>query len=83
MTTQEREAFDQALASCQHANFAWWNDDHNWYIDMRCTLPIRKAAQAIARAVDFADPEDVNFLFYSELRDVANGKRSREVVRAR
>ena len=77
MTTQEREAFNQALASCQHANFAWWNDDHNWYIDMRCTLPIRKAAQAIARAVDFADPEDVNFLFYSELRDVANGKRTR------
>jgi len=77
MATQEREAFNQALASCQHANFAWWNDDHNWYIDMRCTLPIRKAAQAIARAVDFADPEDVNFLFYSELRDVANGKRTR------
>jgi pyruvate,water dikinase len=77
MTTQEREPFDQALASCQHANFAWWNDDHNWYIDMRCTLPIRKAAQAIAKAVDFADPEDVNFLFYSELRDVANGKKSR------
>ena len=77
MTTQEREAFNGALASCQHANFAWWNDDHNWYIDMRCTLPIRKAAQAIAKAVDFADPEDVNFLFYSELRDVANGKKTR------
>ena len=44
---------------------------------MRCTLPIRKAAQAIAKAVDFADPEDVNFLFYSELRDVANGKKAR------
>ncbi len=77
MTTKEREAFDQALASCQHANFAWWNDDHNWYVDMRCTLPIRKAAQAIAKAVDFSDPADVNFLFYSELRDLANGKRSR------
>jgi pyruvate,water dikinase len=78
MTTQEREAFDQALASCQHANFAWWNDDHNWYVDMRCTIPIRKAAQAIARAVDFADPEDVNFLFYSELRTLATGKQSRK-----
>ncbi len=78
MTTQEREAFDQALASCQHANFAWWNDDHNWYVDMRCTLPIRKAAQAIARAMDFHDPEDINFLFYSELRDLANGRRSRQ-----
>jgi phosphohistidine swiveling domain-containing protein len=76
MTTQERGAFDQALASCQHANFAWWNDDHNWYIDMRCTLPIRKAAQAIAHAVDFADPDDVNFLFYSELRALANGHQS-------
>ncbi len=78
MTTQERAAFDQALASCQHANFAWWNDDHNWYIDMRCTLPIRKAAQAIAKAVDFGDPSDVNFLFYSELRDLATGKRTRK-----
>jgi phosphohistidine swiveling domain-containing protein len=78
MTTQERGAFDQALASCQHANFAWWNDDHNWYIDMRCTLPIRKAAQAIAQAVDFNDPEDVNFLFYSELSALANGKQSRK-----
>jgi phosphohistidine swiveling domain-containing protein len=78
MTTQERGAFDQALASCQHANFAWWNDDHNWYIDMRCTLPIRKAAQAIAQAVDFNDPEDVNFLFYSELSALANGGQSRK-----
>ncbi len=78
MTTQERAAFDQALASCHHANFAWWNDDHNWYIDMRCTLPIRKAAQAVAKAVDFSDPDDVNFLFYSELRDLATGKKTRK-----
>jgi pyruvate,water dikinase len=78
ITTQEREAFDQALSSCQHANFAWWNDDHNWYVDMRCTLPIRKAAQAIAKAVDFTDPDDVNFLFYSELSALANGKQSRK-----
>ena len=78
MTTKEREAFDQALASCQHANFAWWNDDHNWYVDMRCTLPIRKAAQAIAKAVDFNDPEDINFLFYSELSALANGKQNRK-----
>jgi phosphohistidine swiveling domain-containing protein len=78
MTGQEREAFDQALASCQHANFAWWNDDHNWYVDMRCTLPIRKAAQAIAKAVDFSDPDDVNFLFYSELNALANGRQSRK-----
>ncbi|MGB7098129.1 MAG: PEP-utilizing enzyme [Xanthobacteraceae bacterium] len=78
MTTKEREAFDQALASCQHANFAWWNDDHNWYVDMRCTLPIRKAAQAIAKAVDFNDPEDINFLFYSELSALTNGKQNRK-----
>jgi pyruvate,water dikinase len=78
MTTQVHAAFVQALASCQHANFAWWNDDHNWYVDMRCTLPIRKAAQAIARAVDFSDPDDVNFLFYSELSALATGKQSRK-----
>ena len=45
---------------------------------MRCTIPIRKAAQAIARAVDFTDPNDVNFLFYSELRALATGKQSRK-----
>ncbi|MCC6949767.1 MAG: hypothetical protein IT539_18585 [Bradyrhizobiaceae bacterium] len=76
LTKQEQEAFDQALKSCQHANFAWWNDDHNWYIDMRCTLPIRRIALAIGGALGFNDPQDIVFLFYSEIRDLANGRTS-------
>lgn len=74
LTKQECAAFDQALATCQKANFGWWNDDHNWYIDMRSVIPIRKTAQAIARTLDMADPFDINFLFYSEIRDICSGK---------
>ncbi len=74
LTQQERQAFDGALATCQKANFAWWNDDHNWYIDMRSVIPIRNTAQAIARSLDMSNPNDINFLFYSEIRDVCTGR---------
>jgi pyruvate,water dikinase len=74
LTKQEQATFDQALQSCTHANFAWWNDDHNWYIDMRCTWPIRRIALEIAKKLDFTDPEEIAFLFYPEIRDVIRGK---------
>ena len=74
LTRGEREAFDQALATCQKANFGWWNDDHNWYIDMRGCLPIRHTARAIAAALDMSDPDDINFLFYSEIADLCAGR---------
>ena len=31
------------------ANFAWWNEDHNYYIDLRASIPLRRGALA-ARA---------------------------------
>ena len=74
LTEGEREAFDQALATCQKANFGWWNDDHNWYIDMRSCLPIRHTARAIAAALDMSDPDDIFFLFYSEIADLCAGR---------
>ena len=74
LTRGEREAFDQALATCQKANFGWWNDDHNWYIDMRGCLPIRHTARAIAAALDMSDPDDIFFLFYSEIADLCAGR---------
>jgi phosphohistidine swiveling domain-containing protein len=73
LTRAQQEPFDQALQSCQNANFAWWNEDHNWYIDMRCTLPLRRAALELGRRLELEDPEDVLFLFYSELRALAHG----------
>jgi pyruvate,water dikinase len=74
LTRQEQEAFNQGLKSCQHANFAWWNDDHNWYIDMRATLPIRRIAIEMGKKLGMNDPEDVAFLFYPELRALAQGR---------
>jgi phosphohistidine swiveling domain-containing protein len=73
LTRAQQEPFDQALQSCQHANFAWWNEDHNWYIDMRCTLPLRRAALELGKRFGLPDPDDVLFLFYSELRALAHG----------
>jgi pyruvate,water dikinase len=81
LTKQEQESFDQALQSCQHANFAWWNDDHNWYIDMRCTLPIRRIALEIGKRLDLSDPEEIAFLFYPEIRDIVHGRATAKSVR--
>ena len=41
-------AFDELLAVNQVANFAWWNEDHNYYIDLRASIPLRRAALAAA-----------------------------------
>ncbi len=76
LTVEEQEAFDTALAGCRAANFAWWNEEHNFYIDMRSHIPVRRAAMAIARAAGAADPEDAMFLYAEELLDVAAGRRT-------
>lgn len=33
LTRREQQVFDAGLISVQHANFPWWQDDHNYYID--------------------------------------------------
>ena len=43
LTRSEQETFDAALANCQKANFLWWNEDHNFHIDSRTAIPLRKA----------------------------------------
>ena len=48
LTLDEQKLFDGGLASCRAANFPWWQDDHNYYIDLRISLPMRWACQAIA-----------------------------------
>jgi pyruvate,water dikinase len=74
LSRSEREAFDQALGMCQHANFAWWNEDHNYYIDLRATTPVRLASLAIGQALDLADPTDALFAFHPELVGVCRGE---------
>lgn len=73
LTRAERKAFDDGLATCEQANFVWWNEDHNHYIDLRATIPLRQAALEIARRRQADAVDDVFFLFLSELDSVARG----------
>jgi hypothetical protein len=63
--------FNEALASNQAANFAWWNEEHNYLIDRRAAIPVRRATLELgARLTDagrIAHPEDMFFLFKPEL----------------
>jgi pyruvate,water dikinase len=75
LTGEQQQAFDEALARCRAANFAWWNEDHNHYIDLRVSLTIRTVALAIAATVGAERPDDTMFCFYPELLAVAQGER--------
>lgn len=87
LTVEEQQAFEAVLGGCRAANFAWWNEEHNFYIDLRSHIPARRAAMAIARKAGARQPEDALFLFVEELLDVAGGRRAwnefAEVVRDR
>lgn len=81
--------FNEALASNQAANFAWWNEEHNYLIDRRAAIPVRRATLELgARLADagrISAPADLFFLFKPELFDVmesappgaANGRNGR------
>jgi phosphohistidine swiveling domain-containing protein len=66
--------FNEALASNQAANFAWWNEEHNYLIDRRAAIPVRRATLELgARLTDagrISRPEDMYFLFKPELFEV-------------
>ena len=87
LTAEEQGAFDAGVASCQAANFPWWQDDHNYYIDLKVSLPMRWAAQAIAEKTGADHPDDGLFLFWPELTAVADGEKSMDslkgIVKAR
>ena len=76
LTAEEQTAFDAGVASCQAANFPWWQDDHNYYIDLKVSLPMRWAARAIAEKTGADQPDDGLFLFWPELTAVADGEKS-------
>ncbi|MGH3278591.1 MAG: PEP-utilizing enzyme [Trebonia sp.] len=63
--------FDEALASNQAANFAWWNEEHNYLIDRRAAIPVRRATlelgTRLASSGEISDPTDMFYLFKPEL----------------
>ena len=67
LTREEQAAFDAGLASCHTANFIWWKEEHDYYIDLRATLPLRQACLAVAEAMGADEPDDTMFLFWSEV----------------
>jgi pyruvate,water dikinase len=46
LTREEQAVFDGGLAANQAANFPWWQDDHNFYIDLKVMLPLRQPARS-------------------------------------
>jgi phosphohistidine swiveling domain-containing protein len=66
--------FNGALASNLAANFAWWNEEHNYLIDRRAAIPVRRATlelgARLASSGEIADPTDMFFLFKPELFSV-------------
>jgi phosphohistidine swiveling domain-containing protein len=73
LTKEEQAVFDAGLHANQSANFPWWQDDHNYYIDLKVMLPLRRACQELAGRVGADDQNDLLYLFWPELVDVANG----------
>lgn len=81
LTKEEQAVFDTGLKSVRDANFPWWQDDHNYYIDLRVSLPLRWACLGIAEKVGADRPDDTIFLFWPELTAVAEGRRSYQEFR--
>lgn len=75
LTRREQQVFDAGLISVQHANFPWWQDDHNYYIDLRASLPIRWVALELAERFGTQRYDDTMFLFWPELVDLAERRR--------
>lgn len=74
LTHDEQAAFDAGLASCHAANFAWWNEEHDYYIDLRATLPMRRACLAIAEAMGADEADDTLFMFWPEVMSALEGE---------
>lgn len=75
------QRFNEALASNQAANFAWWNEEHNYLIDRRAAIPVRRASlelgARLAAEGRIERPDDMFFLFKPELFDVMEGGAAR------
>jgi pyruvate,water dikinase len=87
LTVHEQAVFDAGLAACTAANFSWWQDDHNYYIDLKVSLPMRWACQAIAERIGADAPDDTIFLFWPENLALVEGRKTfreyRSIIQAR
>jgi pyruvate,water dikinase len=65
------QRFNEALAANHAANFAWWNDEHNFLIDRRIQIPVHRVSLELGkRLVDdgqLDQPDDIFFVFRPEL----------------
>jgi pyruvate,water dikinase len=77
LTREEQALFDAGLRSNLDANFPWWQDDHNYYIDLKVMIPLRRVAQELADRVGADHSDDLLYLFWPELQEVARGGRYR------
>lgn len=82
LTAEEQAVFDAGLASCRAANFPWWQDDHNYYLDLKVSLPMRWACQEIARRVGAENEDDMIFLFWPENMSLTSGETTYEDYRS-
>jgi pyruvate,water dikinase len=82
LTLEEQKLFDGGLASCRAANFPWWQDDHNYYIDLRIALPMRWACQGIADRIGADHPDDTLYLFWEEIMAVSAGRQPYDKFRS-
>ena len=73
LTKEEQAVFDGGLQSNLDANFPWWQDDHNYYIDLKVMIPLRRVCQELASRVGADDRNDMLYLFWPELQSVAAG----------
>ena len=69
-----RQRFEEGLGACQHANFSWWQEEHNFYLDLRAHIPLRMAALRIAEIVGAERRDDLIYLFRHELDDMVAGR---------
>lgn len=71
LTKEEQEVFNAGLQSNLDANFPWWQDDHNYYIDLKVMIPLRRISQELATRVGAEGKDDMLYLFWPELQAVA------------
>lgn len=76
LTGPAADRFRAALGAAHRANFMWWNEEHNAFIDLRAHLPMRRAALAIGRATSAPEPDALLYLYDSEVDDLLAGRRS-------
>jgi phosphohistidine swiveling domain-containing protein len=81
LSGQNLQRFNEALASNQAANFAWWNEQHNYLIDRRAAIPARRAVLELGARLAADDvigaPDDLFYLFKPEFFDVMEGAASK------